>query len=112
LCFCLCCLLGFCFDLLFCFDFLLRLKIFVYFPLYFFVECLFSSHVAKLSSFDPSRFLQVWRIGAKITLVWESSACLINKKDIDRTKQLKSEDQVSTKPQVLLLIFHRSMTII
>jgi len=44
----------FSFCSLFCFCFLLRLKIFICFPLPVFFECLLSSHVAKLSSFDPS----------------------------------------------------------
>jgi hypothetical protein len=49
------CFFCFCFALLFRFCFLLRLKIFVYFPLVFCVVLmLISSHVAKLSSFDPS----------------------------------------------------------
>lgn len=44
----------FVFVLLFWFSFLLRLKIFVCFPLYFCgTNSFFSSHVAKLSSFDP-----------------------------------------------------------
>jgi hypothetical protein len=56
LCFCLLCLFCFVFVLLFRFGFLLRLKVFVCFPLFFWFEILFlSSHVAKLSSFDPSQ---------------------------------------------------------
>jgi len=54
------CLFCFCFAALFCFDFLLRLKIFVYFPLCFVLVVLnayLSSHVAKLSSFDPSKLI-------------------------------------------------------
>jgi hypothetical protein len=56
LCFWIFCLFCFCFAPLFCFGFLLRLKIFFCFPLSFFSwnACL-SSHVAKLSSFDPSQ---------------------------------------------------------
>lgn len=55
--FCLFCFVFFCFILVW--YFLLRLKVLVCFSLCFFwvKKCLFSSHVAKLSSFDPSKLI-------------------------------------------------------
>ena len=77
-----CCLVCFCFVDLFCFGFLLRFKIFVYFPLGFFFNAYLSSHVSKLSSFDPSLLYSSIKDLAKITLLMEGSACLIKKEGV------------------------------
>jgi len=79
-------LFCFCFALLFWFSFLLGFKVFVCFPLYLFSfkGLLFSSHVAKLSSFDPFQAFSSLEDRCKDHLVDGGSACLIKRKIVDK----------------------------